>query len=410
MMTLALVGGTLIDGNGGTPLQDATVLIDGEKITAAGPAAKMPVPAGARVVDTGGKSVMPGLVDAHNHICGEVDSGGPPHRKLPVFGAIRGVAAARKLLEMGFTTCRAMGSANYDNVALKVAIDQGLVPGPRMMTAAYCLRVAGNTREWVPPEIYMPHPGMFTGPWEVRKAVRLQVLNGADFIEAQTAGAVGSNAPTPLEVSEWTLEEMEAAADEAHRYGMRIGGNCYSDTSVEILLRAGFDAIEHGCLITERGIAALVENGAFIVPTLCAYYAYVATDGEKRYPAWRVAKGRLIDAALRKMFPKYIEAGVKVAGGSDGSGPGSGRRPGEGAKELELMVQYGMTPMQAIVANTRMGADVMGLLHQFGTVEPGKLADVIVVDGDPLKDITIFQQREKIRMVIKGGEVFRGDL
>jgi imidazolonepropionase-like amidohydrolase len=179
MMTLALVGGTLIDGNGGPPLQNQTVLIDGERITAAGPAAKTPVPAGARLVDATGKSVMPGLVDAHNHICGEVDSGGPPHRKLPVFGAIRGVAAARKLLDMGFTACRAMGSA---------------------------------------------------------------------------------------------------------------------------------------------------------------------------------------------------------------------------------------TPMQAIVANTRMGADVMGLLDQFGTVEPGKLADVIVVDGDPLKDIAILQHREKIRMVIKGGEVFRGDL
>jgi imidazolonepropionase-like amidohydrolase len=190
---------------------------------------------------------------------------------------------------------------------------------------------------------------------------------------------------------------------------MRIGGNCYSDTSVEMLLRSGFDAIEHGCLITERGIAALVQKQAFIVPTLSAYYAYVAPDAEKRYPAWRIAKGKLIDAALRKMFPKYIEAGVKVAGGSDGSGPGSGRRPGEGAKELELMVQYGMNPMQAIVASTRMGADVMGLLDQFGTVEPGKLADLIVVDGDPLKDIAILQQREKIEMVIKGGEIFRRD-
>jgi imidazolonepropionase-like amidohydrolase len=353
---------------------------------------------------------MPGLVDAHNHICGETEPNPSPHRKLPVFGAIRGVAAARKLLDMGFTACRAMGSANYDNVALKLAIDQGVVPGPRMVTAAYCIRVAGNAREWVPPEIYLPHPGMFTGPWEVRKALRVQILNGADFIETQTAGAVGSNAPTPLHVSEWTLEEMQAAVDEAHRYEVPICANCYSDGSVEMLLKAGFDAIEHGCLITERGIAALVEKDAFIVPTLCAYYAYIAPDAESRYPAWRVARGKQIDATLRKMFPKYIAAGVKVVGGSDGTGPGSGRRPGEGAKELELMVQYGMSPMQAIVANTKMGADVMGLLDQFGTLEAGKFADIIVVDADPLKDITVLQKREKIQMVIKGGEFFRSEL
>jgi imidazolonepropionase-like amidohydrolase len=409
-MTVALVSGTLIDGNGGDPIRDATVLVAGETIAGVGPSHRVTIPQDVRVVNVAGKTVMPGLVDGHNHICGEFDPSPSAHRKLPVFGAIRGVAAARRLLEMGFTACRAMGSANYDNVALKIAIDQGLVPGPRMLTAAYCLRVAGNAREWVPPEIYMPHPGMFTGPWEVRKAVRLQVLNGADFIEAQTAGAVGSNAPTPLDISEWTLEEMSAAVDEAHRYGMRACANCYSDSSVEMLLKAGFDAIEHGCLITEGGIASLVEKGGFIVPTLCAYYAYIAPDGERRYPSWRVAKGKLIDAALRKMFPKYIEAGVKVVGGSDGTGPGSGRRPGEGAKELELMVQYGMTPMQAIVANTKMGADVMGCLDRFGTLETGKLADLIVVNGDPLKDITLLQKRENIQMVVKGGEIFRSDL
>lgn len=410
-MTIALVGGMLIDGNGGSPVRDATVILDGERISAVGLSTQTPVPEGARIISVRGKTVMPGLVDGHNHICGEAESSASsPLRKLAAFGSIRGVAAARKLLEMGFTACRAMGSANYDNVALKVAIDQGLVPGPRMLTAAYCLRVAGNIREWVPPELYMPHPGQFTGPWEARRAVRVQMLNGADFIEAQTAGAVGSNAPTPLDVSEWTMDEMAAAVDEAHRYGVGICANCYSDKSVEMLLGAGFDAIEHGCLITERGIAALAERGSFLVPTLCAYYAYVAPDGERRYPAWRVAKGRMIDGVLRKMFPKYIEAGVKVVGGSDGTGPGSGRRPGEGAKELELMVEYGMSAMQAIVANTKMGADVMGLLDQFGTLESGKLADLIVVDGDPLKDISILQKREKIQVVMKGGEIFRSDL
>ena len=154
----------------------------------------------------------------------------------------------------------------------------------------------------------------------------------------------------------------------------------------------------------------MVERGVFMVPTLCAYYAYVAPDAEQRYPSWRLARGRKVAAALKEYFPKYVEMGLKVVGGSDGSGPGSGRRPGEGAKELELMVEHGMTPMQSIVANTKLGADVMGLLDQFGTLEAGKLADLIVVDGDPLTDIAILQKREKLQLVMKGGDVFRSDL
>lgn len=410
-MSISLIGGTLIDGNGGEPVHNGTVVIDGDRITGAGPSSRVPVPEGARIINVTGKTVMPGLVDAHNHICGEPNPDSSyPLRELVCFAPIRGVAAARKLLEMGFTACRAMGSVNYDNVALKLAIDQGVVPGPRMLTAAYALRVIGNARAWVAPEAYKPHPGMFTGPWDARRAVRIQLLNGSDFIETQTAGAVGSNAPTPIEISEWTMDEMVAAVDEAHRRGVRICANCYSDESVEMLVKAGFDAIEHGCLVTERGIAAMVEKGVFFVPTLCAYYAYVADDAEGRYPAWRLARGRRVDSKLREMFPKYLESGLKVVGGSDGSGPGSGRRPGEGAKELELMVEYGMSPMQAIVANTKMGADAMGLLDQFGTLESNKLADLIVVDGDPLADITVLQQQVKIQMVMKGGEIFRFDL
>ena len=203
---------------------------------------------------------------------------------------------------------------------------------------------------------------------------------------------------------------MQAAADEAHRRGRRIGVNCYDDETIIACVNAGFDIVEHGCLVTERGLEVMVKAGTFFVPTLCAYHAYIAPDAEQRYPAWRLARGRPVGEALRERFPTYITSGVKFVGGSDGSGPGTGRRPGEGALELQLCVDYGMTPMQAIVSNTKMGADCMGLLEQFGTLEVGKLADLIVVNGDPLADIKILQDRKEIQLVMKGGEVFRSDL
>ena len=174
--------------------------------------------------------------------------------------------------------------------------------------------------------------------------------------------------------------------------------------------KAGFDGIEHGCLITEKGLETLVKHDMFICPTLCAYYAYLGPEGEKRYPPWRVQKGRRVEEALRKTWPKYVEMGAKVVGGSDGSGPGIGRRPGDGALEFQLMVDHGMTPMQAIVANTKNGADAMRMLDDLGTLETGKLADLIVVDGDPLADIKILQDRKKLQLVMKGGEIFRSDL
>ena len=410
-MTIVVARANMIDGNGGPPIAASNVIIEGDRIALVGPAARTPVPPGAQVINATGKTVMPGLVDSHIHICGEfAPTPMNPLTSLPSYGAIRGVAAAKRLLDMGFTACRAMGDGLYANVALKQAVDSGLVPGPRMVTAAYMIRVIGNARDWIPPNIYAPGPGMFTGADAGREEVRTNLLNGADFIETQVAGAVGSSAPTPLDVTEWSMAEMEAVVDEAHRQGKLIGANCYGDDSVERCAKAGFDAIEHGCLVTERGIAAMVEHDMLMIPTLCAYNAYLGEEAEGQYPAWRLAKGRPVATVLRNTFPKYLEMGLKVVGGSDGSGPGVGRRPGEGALELELMVSYGMSPTQAISANTKMGAHAMGMAEDFGTLEAGKLADLIVVDGDPLSDIRILQDRERIQLVMKGGEVVRSDL
>ena len=412
-MTIALVGGTLIDGNGGNAVSDTTIIIESDTIRKIGRTAQTPVPPQAQIINVARKTVMPGLIDGHIHIVGEfAPDPMDPFTRLPSYAPLRGAAAARKLLDAGFTSCRAMNDANYASTALKHAIDHGLVPGPRMLAVGYNLKVVGNVREWVPPDIYrhILTPGNITGPWEARQAVRMNLLNGADFIELQIAGAVGSNSPTPLERTEWTQEELDAAADEAHHRGVMICADCYVDESVEMCAKAGFDGIEHGCLITERGLETLVKHNMYICPTHCAYYAYLGPEGEKSYPLWRVLRGRKVRDVISKMWPKYIETGVKVVGGSDGSGPGRGRRPGEGALELQIMVDYGTTPMQAIVAHTKNGAYAMRMEDRLGTLEVGKLADLIVVDGDPLADIKILQDRKKIQLVMKEGEVFRSDL
>ena len=410
-MTIALTGGRLIDGNGENPVPNTNIIIEGEAITKVGPAANTPAPENAQIINVTGKTVMPGLIDGHIHLVGEfAPDPMDPLTRLPSYAPLRGVAAARKLLDAGFTSCRAMNDTDYASIAIKHAIEHGLVPGPRMLAVGYNLKIVGNVREWVPPNQYTLTPGNITGPWEVQRAIRMNLLNGADFIELQIAGAVGSNSPTTLETTEWTQEELDAAADEAHRRGVIICADCYVDESVEMCAKAGFDGIEHGCLITERGLETLLKHNMYICPTLCAYYAYLGPEGEKRYPFWRVLNGRRVEEVIRKTWPKYVEMGVKVVGGSDGSGPGIGRRPGDGALELQLMVDYGMTPMQAIVANTKNGAEAMRMSDRLGTLETGKLADLIVVDGDPLADIKILQDKEKIQLVMKGGEIFRSDL
>ena len=411
-MITALTGGTLIDGSGGEPLPNATIVIEDDRIVRVGTAAHAPAPPGANVINVAGKWVMPGMVDGHIHICGEpYPNPAYPFKELPAYAPIRGVAAARTLLDMGFTAARSMADLNFSGVALKQAIDLDVVPGPRLLAAGEMVIVeASASGGWIPPQARLPQARMFTGADDARRAVRWQILNGADFVETMIGGPVGTNGPIRLTDTEWTFEEMQAAADEAHRRGRRIGVNCYDDETIIACVNAGFDIVEHGCLVTERGLEVMVKAWTFFVPTLCAYHAYIAPDAERQYPAWRLARGRLVGETLRERFPTYITSGVKFVGGSDGSGPGTGRRPGEGALELQLCVDYGMTPMQAIVSNTKMGADCMGLLEQFGTLEVGKLADLIVVNGDPLADIKILQDRKEIQLVMKGGEVFRSDL
>ena len=407
---LVFQGGTLIDGTGGPVQRDTTVLVEGPRIRWIGPSKEAELPAQARVLDVTGKTIIPGMIDVHAHLCNETSFN--PHGSvgdLIPFTAIRGVVAARAMLDSGFTTCRDLGALGYANVALKQAIDRGLVPGPRLLTCGEMVLGVGTAEDgYFRPEIKFPRTGVFSGPDEARRAVRTQVYHGADVIELIASGLVSSNAPNTPWDQEITREEMAAVVEEAHRFGKRVAAHAYTGQTVSDCVMAGVDGIEHGALIDEPTMALMAERGTFLTPTMMPFSKLFLPNAEELYEPFRVERGRRVAGPQQDKFPKYMEYGLKIAVGSDG--PNAGSPPGTSALELELLVKAGMAPMQAIQSATRVGAEVLGLADDLGTIEAGKLADLVVVDGDPLADIRVLQDRERIVAVVKEGEVVRSTL
>ncbi|MBI4311942.1 MAG: amidohydrolase family protein [Chloroflexi bacterium] len=415
MPAILLTNATLLDATGKPPLKDAAVIVDGEKIAWAGPKAQAQarpeVATGqATVIDLKGKTLMPGMMDVHVHICQGTDPnpGGELTDILPLH-AIRGVVNARAFLDAGFTTVRNVGSPGYADVALKQAIARGLVPGPRILASGWMLFTEGSgERGYMRPEVHVEEPGMFVGVEGARRAVRMDVYNGADIIKLVASGRVGSNAFTMPWDTELTRDEMAAVADEAHRLGKKVAAHAYAPHTVADCVLAGIDSIEHGVMIDEPTIALMAERGTALVPTMSPFHNYLQPGAEQRFPAYRLERGRPMAQLQRKNFPLYLSYGLKIATGSDGPRPGS--LPGTTALELQLMVEAGMPPMQAVQAATKTAAEVIGMADRLGTIEAGKLADLIVVDGDPLADVRVLQGKERIKLVMKGGQVFRNSL
>ena len=258
------------------------------------------------------------------------------------------------------------------------------------------------------PEVYVSESGMFTGVEGARRAVRTQIYNGADVIKLIASGRVGSNAYTLPSDTEMTREEMTAICDEAHRFGRKVAAHAYSSAAVTDCTIAGVDSIEHGAMIDEATIALMAEHGTALVPTMTAFHNYLQPGAEQRFPAYRLARGRPMAEIQRNNFAKYLEYGLTIATGSDGPRPGSS--PGTTGLEMQLMVESGMTPMQAIQAATRNASKVLGLTDKVGTIEEGMRADLIVVDGDPIADILILQDPERVQLVVKDGIIVRSDL
>lgn len=396
--------GTLIDGRGGPPLDGAVILIEGDRIREVG--LRVEGPAGAEVIDASGMTVMPGLIDAHVHF-----SGGRSHRfgeHILVPEGVRLLRAARDAeaaLEAGFTAMRCCGSKL--SLDLKRAIGEGTIRGPRIVAAGYGLtQTFGHGDQHYFPLDYARrlNPTICDGKEECIKAARYALREGADFIKVHTTGGVMSERDRP-EHTQFTLEELQAIVEEARHVGTFCAAHAQGTEGVKNAVKAGFKSIEHGIYLDDEVIEMMRERGVILVPTFSIVKQIVEHGAEQGIVEWGLRKAREAYRAHIDSCRRAYKAGVKIAMGTDfGTSPLF--KMGTNAMELGLLVENcGMTPMEAIVAATKTAAEACGLGAELGTLEAGKKADIIIVDGDPLKDVRILEKAESIRMVIKGGEV-----
>jgi imidazolonepropionase-like amidohydrolase len=357
-------------------------------------------PAGARRVDLAGMTLLPGLIDMHTHITADPHYAG--YRRLEFtdnFWTVVGVANAKKTVEAGFTTIRNVGSANFDDVAIKQGIEQGFVPGPRIVPATYAIGATGghcDSTEF-PPSISAPNRAVANGPEEIRAMVRRLRKYGAEVIKFCGTGGVFSKTDT-VGGQQYSLDEMKALVGEAHMLGLKVAVHAHGTTGIKDAIRAGVDTIEHASLADEEAFALAKQHGTYF--SMDIYNDdYILSDGEKNGMFKEsLDKERLIGLKQRQTFQAAVKAGVKMIFGTD-----AGVYPnGYNARQFATMVKWGMTPMQAIQAATANAAEALGRTGDVGAVAVGRYGDLIAVAGDPLADVTLLQS---VSFVMKGGDI-----
>jgi imidazolonepropionase-like amidohydrolase len=397
--TVAIHAGHLLDVKTGKTLANQTIIIQGDKIASTGSDSQ--VPAGAQVVDLPNATVLPGLIDAHTHLTFTTNFG---YSQLGISvprEALYGARSARVTLDAGFTTVRNVGAHGFTDVALRDAINAGDVPGPRMLVSGPPLSITGGhgDNNLLPFEYRASEDGVADGVEGVRHIVRQNIKYGADLIKFMASGGVLSKGDNP-QASQYTQEEMKAIVDEAHRLGRKVAAHAHGAQAILWASEAGVDSIEHGSYIDDAGIAAMKKNGTYLVPTLYLMDWFFENAGKIGTPPEMIAKGHAVMPAARKNIARAFAAGVKVGFGTDACVYPHGLN----AHEFAVMVKLGMTPLQAIQAATINDADLLGWSDKVGTIEPGKWADIVAVDGDPLADVTTL---ERVKFVMKGGEVVK---
>jgi imidazolonepropionase-like amidohydrolase len=399
---VAIRAARLIDGRGGAPIQNAVVIIDSTRITAVG--SQLPIPSGTKVIDLGGATILPGLIDCHTHI-----TGGDPgdyyqslFRRSPIDYAVAAPTFARRTLEAGFTTVRDVGSGEFIDVALRRAIDSGLVAGPRMQVATLAIGSTGGHNDitgFSPYIKFGQFSGIADGVDEIRKLVRFEVKNGADVIKLIASAGVLSEEQS-AGAPQYSQEEMNAAVQEAAQWDRKVAAHAHGAEAIKRAVRAGVASIEHGSLLDEEGIKLMKERGTYLVADIYNDDYIMAEYKRLGFPEKILEKERQVGRAQRENFRRAVRAGVKVAYGTD-----AGVYPhGWNGKQFAFMVRYGLTPMQAIQSATTSAADLLGWSDRVGAIVPGLYADIVAVDGDPLSDIT---ELERVKFVMKGGVVFK---
>ena len=406
--TVVLRAARLIDGTGADAIANGVVVVSGDRIVAAGRSGTVTIPAGARVIDLGDATLLPGFIDAHTHIIGrplaDPASDDQAMKDFPGYAAIVGVDNARKTLMAGFTSIRVVGSPEFYDIALRKAIDDGTVPGPRIETAGHSFGITGghcDENGWRPGLADADYrTGVADGVDEVRKAVRYQVKYGADVIKICATGGVLSEGDA-VGATQYTLEEMKAVVDEAKKLERKVAAHAHGTEGIKLAVRAGVSSIEHGTFLDEEGARMMAQQGTYLVPTLSAGEMTENAAKSGRLTGLRAQKALAAATGMHSALRLANRLHVPIALGTDaGVGP-----HGANAREFRLMVDWGgLTPMQALVAGTSSGAKLLGWESRVGTLAAGKLADVVAVAGDPLKDITA---TERVVFVMKNGMVYR---
>ncbi|WP_281063761.1 amidohydrolase family protein [Sphingomonas sp. LaA6.9] len=400
--TVVITADRMVDVLAGKVIEQPVIIATDGRIVSVGRQGSVTFPEKAKRIDLAGKTILPGLIDMHVHLEANPKYGGYTNLQFTdMFWTVQGVGNARAMLDAGFTTVRNLGTFDYADVAYKQAIEEGLMIGPRIVPAAYAIGATGSHCDstYLPPSYKSKSPGVGDGPQEVRQRVREQRKYGAEVIKICATGGVFSRNTEPGQ-QQMAEEELRAIADEAHLWGLKVAAHAHGAAGIKAAIRSGIDTIEHASLIDDEGIKLARERGAWLSMDIFNT-EYTQAEGKNNGVLEdNLRKDREVAQIQRDNFRKAHAAGVKMVFGSD-----AGVMPHSTAGgQFRYMVEYGMTPMEAIQAATRNAAQALGREKDVGAIAVGRYADIIAVDGDPLANV---RQLEQVATVIKGGEVVK---